>query len=492
MLADEINDGLIIKQDWPTPIPLLKAEMTQTLPYPINCLPRIIRQAVTDYHHFGQQPLPLIACGALANVSLACQTLANVCRDRLLRSPVSLYFLVCASSGERKTAVDYVFGQGIREWEQQTRENLQPDRQLSYALHRAWVAEKEGLLAQIRKKSLLGKSTEELKYQFAELMENEPEIPLLPMLFFEDATQEALATHMAYGWPSASLWSDEGGIILGGHSMQNNATKFVALLNRLWDGKPFIAHRKTAKSFTVADRRLTVNIMLQPLILEQMLAKDGGVNRQSGFMARSLIAYPESAMGDRFYQEPPEALASLHAFHQQLKGCLNQSLVLDSQGCGDIPNLNLSPKAKTIWVKFFNKIEAELTTHWSHVRDFASKSAENVARLAALFHLFSGDSGDISSDNIESAIEIVQWHLCEASKLFQQKNVTQQDSDAIKLLSWIKEKALTTTSKRELQQYSPIRDKQRRDEAINTLMQHYYLREQKQDGKTVLLVNPSL
>jgi len=30
-----------------------------------------------------------------------------------------------------------------------------------------------------------------------------------PTLYFEDATQEVLAIHLARGWPSASLWSDE-------------------------------------------------------------------------------------------------------------------------------------------------------------------------------------------------------------------------------------------------------------------------------------------
>ena len=42
---------------------------------------------------------------------------------------------------------------------------------------------------------------------------------------------------------------------MNGHGMQNNTTKFIALLNRLWDGKAFIAHRKTTSSFTVANFR---------------------------------------------------------------------------------------------------------------------------------------------------------------------------------------------------------------------------------------------
>lgn len=88
---------------WETPTPIVSS-FEESQPYPIDALPRIIQGAITEYHHYGQQPLPLIACSALSNVSLACQTLANVARDRMLITPTSLYFLVVADSGERKSA----------------------------------------------------------------------------------------------------------------------------------------------------------------------------------------------------------------------------------------------------------------------------------------------------------------------------------------------------------------------------------------------------
>ena len=45
------------------------------------------------------------------------------------------------------------------------------------------------------------------------------------------------------------------------------------------------------------------------------------------------------------------------------------------------------------------------------LKDFASKAAENAARLAALFHLFSGKTGDISVEHIEQAITLMNWYL---------------------------------------------------------------------------------
>ncbi|MDQ5920138.1 MAG: hypothetical protein QG673_194 [Pseudomonadota bacterium] len=102
--------------EWQLPLPLITNTDSPQQVYPIDSLPNIIKEAITTYQQYGQQPTPLIACSALANISLACQSLANVARDHLLVSPISLYFLVVAQSGERKSGVDKTFGAGIRNW----------------------------------------------------------------------------------------------------------------------------------------------------------------------------------------------------------------------------------------------------------------------------------------------------------------------------------------------------------------------------------------
>ena len=86
------------KIQWGHPRPLLPSLDPETH-YPAEALPSILGKAVTAYQCYGQQPIALVACSALANLSLACQALANVARDRYLISPASLYFLVVAQSG---------------------------------------------------------------------------------------------------------------------------------------------------------------------------------------------------------------------------------------------------------------------------------------------------------------------------------------------------------------------------------------------------------
>lgn len=267
---------------WQTPIPFVSSYDAE-IPYPVNALPKSLQKAVTAYQAYGQQPLSLVASGALANISLACQSLANVARDKYLVSPLSLYFLMVAGSGERKSAADSVFSKAIRKWESKIRTEREPKVQSALLLHKAWQMERDGLLAQIKRSMATGLDNDFYKDMLERLMEEEPDIPIQPTLYFEDVTQEALAIHLAHGWPSASLWSDEAGIVLGSHSMQSNPVRFVALLNRLWDGKTFTAHRKTSQSFSIQHRRLTLNLMMQPILLAQMSAQTFGINRQSGF-----------------------------------------------------------------------------------------------------------------------------------------------------------------------------------------------------------------
>jgi hypothetical protein len=475
------------------PLPLIEPQYEASL-YPVDALPSIIKESILAYQQYGQQPTSLIASGALANISLSCQTLANVARDHLLVSPISLYFITLGASGERKTASDKAFGQGVKQWQLETRERLMPHVTSSSIAYHAWASERDGLLRKITKAGSNGEPTQELQDQLHYVLTNEPAVSLLPELFFEDTTQEAFTESLANGWPSSSLWSDEGGIVVSSHGMQSNTTKFISTLNRLWDGNHFITSRKTSKSFIVAHRRITVSLMLQPLLLKQLLARQDGLTRQSGFLARTLITYPISPMGERYYKNPPKSLTSLNNFHQRIRECLDLTLGLDRKGCHKIPTLVFSKNGKAQWVDFFNEVEKGVSTtgQWRSIQDFASKAAENVARLSALFHLFLGKEGKIDAETTEQAIAVIKWHLEETKRMIDKSAEEHPTRDAQKLLNWFKNKNLSEVTPRYFQQHSAIRDKYRLNKAIETLIEHHYLIEKVYTNKTTLSLNPKI
>jgi hypothetical protein len=75
-------------------------------PFPVDAFPQIIRNAIYEVEQHTQAPQGLIAASALGVISLACQNRIDVCRLTNLRSPVSLFLLTLAESGERKSTVD--------------------------------------------------------------------------------------------------------------------------------------------------------------------------------------------------------------------------------------------------------------------------------------------------------------------------------------------------------------------------------------------------
>ena len=147
-----------------------------------------------------------------------------------------------ASSGERKTSADREFNKSLRKWMIERQEALQPAADRARAKQAAWAAERDGVLKTKSKIPAVIKTKSEvdiaaLKERLAELEFARPNRLILPSLFFEDINAERLAVDLGEGWPSASFWSDEGGLVVGSHGMSDeNLMRFIGLINRLWTG----------------------------------------------------------------------------------------------------------------------------------------------------------------------------------------------------------------------------------------------------------------
>src|SRR5262249_1457591 len=156
-----------------------------------------IRAAVTTYQHYGQQPIPLVASSALSVAALSTQGLVNVGRDRNLIGPISLNQAVIAESGERKTSADRRMKRPPQRWQEKCRPDHAAEVRAAESRVAAWEAERAGLLAKIkspsgRKPAPDGLSVAELKLALTALEVDKPHGFIIPTLFYEDASPEAL------------------------------------------------------------------------------------------------------------------------------------------------------------------------------------------------------------------------------------------------------------------------------------------------------------
>jgi len=279
---------------------------------------------------------------------------------------------------------------------------------------------------------------------------------------------------------------------------KDSVMRNLATLNQLWDGTSLSIDRRTSESFTVEGARLTVALQVQEPTLREFFSKSGALARGTGFLARFLVAWPASTQGSRPFTEAPANWPALAAFNQRLAAILNQPEPIDENGALTPAMLSLSPEAKRAWVEYHDTIESELASGGElyDVRDVASKSADNAARLAALFQMFEHGTGAVSVDCFESASRITAWHLSEARRFFGELALPAELVDAVRLDHWLidycRRERAETVNKRYLRQHGPVRDGARLDSAIMELGELDRLQLRKEGRRIDVAVNPAL
>lgn len=498
--AAEMARGDSASQDWPEPQPLVVKVAAE--PYPFNALPETIRSAVEEVQGFTKAPVPLVASSALAALSLAIQAHADVKRAEKLAGPVGLFLLTIADSGERKSTCDGFFTSAIRDYEAQQAEVTKPLVKNYRAAQEGWEARHGGIKDKIRQLAKAEKPTGDLEEVLRNLEHDKPEPPRVPRLIYGDATPEALKWNLAMLWPSGGVVSSEAGIVFGAHGMgKDSVMRNLATLNQLWDGADIATERRTSESFTVKGARLTIALQVQETTLRSFFDRTGALARGTGFLARFLVAWPESTQGFRPFTEAPANWPHLVQFNKRIAAILDQPAPIDENGALFPSMLPLTPDAKIAWVAFHNAIESELASGGElyDVRDVASKTADNAARLAALFQVFEHPKGSaVGLTALESASRIAAWHLNEARRFFGELALPAELADAARLDSWLieycKREKTHLIPLKKVQQFGPgrLREKAAIETAMHELDELGRARLEQDGKRRIIKVNPAL
>ena len=99
----------------------------------------------------------------------------------------------------------------------------------------------------------------------------------------------------------------------------------LGLLNVLWDAISLTIDRRTSESFTVRGARLTMALQVQEPTLREFFTRSGALARGTGFLARFLMAWPESTQGFRPFSEAPANWPHLAAFNRRIAEILNRT-----------------------------------------------------------------------------------------------------------------------------------------------------------------------
>ncbi len=401
--------------------------------YPIEALGAVLGSAAAAIANKVQAPLEIAAHSVLAVAALASQDKTDILIDGR-KSPISLFLLTIAESGDRKSACDKVASAPLEQWQ---RANINEHRERLREYHNDLaVYESE------HKSILTGKKTSsEKSSQLSDLVRPEP--PQEPTIISQDPTLEGLQKSFRLGLPSQALLNDEGAQFFRGHSMNNeNMAKTIAGLSKYWDGGPIVRTRAAlGESVTMFDRRLSIHLQVQPVIASEILGNR--LLMDQGFLARFLIAECQTLAGTRLYTsvnalEDPAVIA----FHMRIKELLEFTPEIADGGGLVLPSIGLSDDAKRHWIEVYNQVEKELISggQFELVKPTASKAAENALRLASIFAIIE-DTSEVTLDQTSRSWIIARYYLNVSLRFTQLSEATALERDAIAVSDWIKEKS---------------------------------------------------
>ncbi len=297
----------------------LRAPIPKAEPYPVEALGDVLGSAATALNETIKAPLTLCCQSVLASASLAAQAHFDVMLPWGEKKPLSLFLLTVAESVERKSRVDDVVLGAAKAQERQEMEAYAIEQKLYETELSQWkeVADAANKAAAKAAKSQMASDyAAEAKHSCPD----KPEPPIMPLRFVTEPTVEELYKLMAVSQPSIGLFSDEAGLLIGGHALNSdNALKTMARWCKMWDGAAFDRVRAGDGSGVLYGRRLAMHQLAQPDVMAQLLG-DRMANGQ-GLLARCLVAWPESTIGSRHIDifEQPRDRSAVKDYSQNLK-----------------------------------------------------------------------------------------------------------------------------------------------------------------------------
>lgn len=424
--------------------------------FPYQNLPKKLIAMVFEINRITKAPLALIFASMLSAISLVCQRIINVERPGQLVGPVSLYMITIAESGERKSTVDSMIMRPLMQIDEENAESYR----LAYDGFKEemglFSAQKQALMSRLKSETKLDLNTDNTKQRLKALEQTKPVMPIRQRWLINDVTPAALKHILSEEGASTGLMSDEAGMLFGGKAFEQ-----LPMLNKIWDGGPFMVDRANASEITVKDVRMTMLLMAQPGIVEGFLNRGKGEARDTGFLARCLMCYPQSTQGTRQIEQVDTSAGHLNVFHKRLAAIAtmptNVSRVV----------MRFDSDAEQSWLDFYNKIERLIGEpgyySLNEFKDYASKMPENVARLAALIEFFQTGNETICLRAVKIAIEIIEWYGHHFIELVGKKENVFDDSNV--LYSWLKEYcskySVNNLPKNTVLQYGPNRFRNR-------------------------------
>ena len=428
-----LNDTKIIDLKsvaWPTPEPL-SSDPSKPTRYPIEAWDGLLQKVIKKIAYYQQVPDAMAGqciLGALAHMGQA-HVDAPIGYKHM---PASLILITEGESGSGKTQAMDLSHHKIKEYEQKQYEEYIT----RHDEHKAQLASLKGA---------------DLK----DYQTNEP-APHNPERLFKDATIEPVLDKFVNGEITDASWStDDAAQFFNGHTMKGDtAGNALAAITDLYSGGEVSRTRSQKNAYAnprtkAYNVRMTLMLMAQRIILEPALTDD--MMNQQGFLARALIACPNSLQGYRTWddierrQQSPHLDPDLLAYWDRCNDLLDpvdSNAPTDDKGAPKRYKMRWQDKqTEQVFYEHMQAIENQQAKNMplEYLKAYASRMAENASRIATLIAFFDKRK-TITTDDIKRAFMLVSYSTAERLR-YQDATPTGEQTDIEKLSIWLIDKA---------------------------------------------------
>ena len=401
---------------------------------PARLLPNIFREFAVAASKATETAEALSVISILGTISAILAKKVFVCPKEGWREPVNIYGLVALPPANNKSIVLNYCIKPLISWEKEQAAKL--SSQIKRLCSERKTQEK--IIEALRYKASKATDIIEQQQLTAEIINKEAlltDVPVIPLLFTNDATPESLALLVHEQRGRMAIFSDEGGILETLAGLYTNGIANLDILLKGIDGGEVRVRRKDR--CVIINPYLTVILTVQPTILINMALKRAFMG--NGTLERFLYVLPKSNLGYRTHNNPPLSTEIQSAYNTKIFNLLNLFNLAEND---ESHVLQLSTAAYNHWRIFQNEIELQLRVdgRLSGCQGWGGKICGFALRIAGLLHVaeYEMQSITISESTMLNALEVARLLTDHAIAAFGLMGVDQSNEDAKTILQWIK------------------------------------------------------
>jgi Protein of unknown function (DUF3987) len=445
-------------EEWPDPLPF---DVPMTLPpFPTEALPKTTAAYVQEVAASRQVPVALPAMLCLGVVAAAAARRFRVEIGSTHSEPLNIFAAVAMEPGSRKSAAYADMVAPLEAHEQHLRASMAPQ----IARAKEVRAIEEGRLRFLRERAVKAKTARDrdlARQEALQLASRLTLVPPEPRLIAGDVTPEKLANLLYEQDGRIALMDAEAGnvfgIMAGRYSRDSKPNLDVYLKGHAGDTLHVDRIGRTAEY--VSNPALTVVLAPQPEVVRALANQPGFRGR--GLLGRFLYAMPESLVGKRKYHDRAPNLEARARYTAVIKAILHLPGAKGLDGKDAHHALKLTGRVLKLWAEYADAVELAQADDGvlASIRDWASKLAGAVARIAGGLHLVQHYQDPepwtipISEETILAAWAIGDYLKAQALAAYAMMGADPNVSLAQRLLRWIERHGLKEFSLRDCHQH---------------------------------------